>query len=132
MLQEWYPMEPTVGPPLPRWLGIYWPWYKMKPAEAIPLPPSEEARVVPLPPQPGITFPEMEWYWTGTEWKTRMRPEFEAISRWPGIVGGTPASCGYQWDETRQGWIGPDGVTFVSKSDIPAWDSYIPPYIVPP
>lgn len=26
-LEEWAPMEPEKGPPLPKWLGIYWPWY---------------------------------------------------------------------------------------------------------
>jgi hypothetical protein len=27
-IEEWFPMEPTLGPPLPKWLEIYWPWYK--------------------------------------------------------------------------------------------------------
>lgn len=27
-LEDWLPQEPTVGPPLPRWLNIFWPWYK--------------------------------------------------------------------------------------------------------
>lgn len=27
-LEDWMPMEPDKGPPLPRFLGIYWPWYK--------------------------------------------------------------------------------------------------------
>jgi len=33
--ENWLPMEPYKGPPLPRFLDIYWPWYKPKP----PLPP---------------------------------------------------------------------------------------------
>lgn len=27
-LQDWFPMSPVVGPPLPKWLGVSWPWYK--------------------------------------------------------------------------------------------------------
>jgi hypothetical protein len=27
-LEEWEPMPPDKGPPLPKWMGIYWPWYK--------------------------------------------------------------------------------------------------------
>jgi len=27
-LENWLPMEPTMGPPLPRFLNILWPWYK--------------------------------------------------------------------------------------------------------
>ncbi|GAI18770.1 unnamed protein product, partial [marine sediment metagenome] len=25
-LEDWMPMPPELGPPLPRYLGIYWPW----------------------------------------------------------------------------------------------------------
>ena len=27
-LEDWLPMEPGMGPPLPRFLGLTWPWYK--------------------------------------------------------------------------------------------------------
>ena len=27
-LWEFLPMPPEIGPPLPRFLGFYWPWYK--------------------------------------------------------------------------------------------------------
>jgi len=27
-LENWLPMPPDMGPPLPRWLGIFWPGYK--------------------------------------------------------------------------------------------------------
>jgi hypothetical protein len=27
-IEEWYPMPLNMGPPLPKWLGITWPWYK--------------------------------------------------------------------------------------------------------
>jgi len=27
-LENWLPMEPAMGPPLPRFLNIFWPWYK--------------------------------------------------------------------------------------------------------
>ncbi len=26
--EEWQPMPPNMGPPLPKFLNIYWPWYK--------------------------------------------------------------------------------------------------------
>ena len=28
MLEDWLPMGPGLGPPLPKFLGIYWPWAK--------------------------------------------------------------------------------------------------------
>jgi len=34
-LEEWAPMPPDQGPPLPRFLNILWPWYKEE------LPPEE-------------------------------------------------------------------------------------------
>lgn len=33
-LEEWLPTPPMIGPPLPIWMGITWPWYK----EAAPPP----------------------------------------------------------------------------------------------
>ncbi|MBA7684486.1 hypothetical protein ES703_92882 [subsurface metagenome] len=30
-IEDFIPMPPNMGPPLPRWLVIYWPWYKEKP-----------------------------------------------------------------------------------------------------
>jgi hypothetical protein len=36
-LQDWLPMSPMEGPPLPRFLGINWPWYK----EGAPPPPPQ-------------------------------------------------------------------------------------------
>ncbi len=30
-LEGWMPMEPSKGPPLPRFLQIFWPWYKEEP-----------------------------------------------------------------------------------------------------
>jgi hypothetical protein len=27
-LEDWFPMSPLVGPPLPKWLALTWPWYK--------------------------------------------------------------------------------------------------------
>lgn len=27
-LEDWFPMSPLAGPPLPRWMGTTWPWYK--------------------------------------------------------------------------------------------------------
>ncbi len=32
-LEDWWPTSPLVGPPLPKWLGIYWPWYTPPGAE---------------------------------------------------------------------------------------------------
>ncbi len=30
-LEEWLPMPPDMGPPLPEFLNIYWPWYEVPP-----------------------------------------------------------------------------------------------------
>lgn len=27
-LEDWVPMSPLAGPPLPLWMHLYWPWYK--------------------------------------------------------------------------------------------------------
>ena len=35
-LENWLPMEPAKGPPLPKFLNIFWPWYKEKPPEVPP------------------------------------------------------------------------------------------------
>jgi len=37
-LEDWLPISPLVGPPLPRFLGISWPWYKppLIPPEELP------------------------------------------------------------------------------------------------
>ncbi len=32
-LEDWWPTSPLVGPPLPKWLGIFWPWYTPPGAE---------------------------------------------------------------------------------------------------
>lgn len=29
VLEEWWPASPSVGPPLPKWMGILWPWYRV-------------------------------------------------------------------------------------------------------
>ena len=29
-IESWFPMSPIQGPPLPRFLGLLWPWYKIK------------------------------------------------------------------------------------------------------
>ncbi|MBA7714185.1 hypothetical protein ES703_123202 [subsurface metagenome] len=27
-IEDWMPMSPLIGPPLPRWMQVTWPWYK--------------------------------------------------------------------------------------------------------
>lgn len=58
-IENWLPTAPALGPPLPRFLGIYWPWYK-------PLPePPEEGVVV------GLINPPSEatmWQLVLTDW----------------------------------------------------------------
>lgn len=39
-LEEWYPASPLVGPPLPKWLKVAWPWYKEEGVPG-PVPPPE-------------------------------------------------------------------------------------------
>jgi len=38
-LEDWFPTSPLVGPPLPKWMGLTWPWYK---EEEIPEKPPPE------------------------------------------------------------------------------------------
>lgn len=32
-LDEWFPTSPLAGPPLPKWMSIFWPWYEAPGAE---------------------------------------------------------------------------------------------------
>lgn len=48
-LENWLPMEPAMGPPLPRFLNIFWPWYK----PPLPEPPAEGVVVGLLNPPSG-------------------------------------------------------------------------------
>lgn len=47
-LEDWIPMSPTMGPPLPRFLEIYWPWYEIEepPEEPPPEEPPEKPTFV--------------------------------------------------------------------------------------
>lgn len=46
-IEEWMPVPPDMGPPLPRWLAIYWPWHKWELAYAVEYP--EEITILPSP-----------------------------------------------------------------------------------
>lgn len=37
--EEWVPMSPLMGPPLPKWMDITWPWYKEVAPPPVPVPP---------------------------------------------------------------------------------------------
>ncbi len=37
-LEDWLPQEPQMGPPLPKWLGLTWPWYKKEVPEVYTCP----------------------------------------------------------------------------------------------
>ena len=42
------------------------------------------------------------------------------------FVGGTPGSCGYLWDEERNGWHRPwDPDSFIPAAEKPDWDEFI-------
>ena len=45
-LENWFPMDPVKGPPLPRFLNIHWPWYKQ--GEEPPPEPPETGVVIGL------------------------------------------------------------------------------------
>lgn len=49
-LENWMPMEPAKGPPLPSFLGLYWPWYT--PALPPVAPPEEKPPPIPSPGEP--------------------------------------------------------------------------------
>ncbi len=41
------------------------------------------------------------------------------------IIGGTPGSCGFQWDAERNGWHRPwDPDSFIPASEKPEWDQF--------
>jgi hypothetical protein len=46
-MSDWLPMMPQVGPPLPRKLRIYWPWFK---TGASPLPLVQPSPLIQPPP----------------------------------------------------------------------------------
>lgn len=60
-LENWMPMSPEMGPPLPRSVGIYWPWYKPAIPEVVRLPPAVPVAAPPIvvapPAAPVIAYP---------------------------------------------------------------------------
>ncbi len=58
-LADWLPQDPTLGPPLPRFLGIYWPWLQGGEAGLPLLPMPKETRYISsaevVTPQPALT-----------------------------------------------------------------------------
>lgn len=43
------------------------------------------------------------------------------------LIGGTPGSCGYQWDADRNGWHRPwDADSFIPAEQKPEWREFIP------
>jgi len=75
-LEDWQPMPPEMGPPLPRSIGIYWPWYKVAvpPLEVVPpavpvvappvvpviVAPPAAPPVIAYPPYPPVAYPPVE------------------------------------------------------------------------
>ena len=59
-IENWLPMEPAKGPPLPRFLNILWPWYKLP----LPEPPEKGVIVGLRNPPSGATM----WTLTLTDW----------------------------------------------------------------
>lgn len=57
---DWFPMEPQKGPPLPRFLELYWPWYK--PSVPTPPPGTTPVEPAPAPMPPGMTPEQQEIY----------------------------------------------------------------------
>lgn len=64
-LEDWMPMSPAEGPPFPRSMGVYWPWYKVAvpPLEVVPpavpvaVPPVVPVIVAPPAAPPVIAYP---------------------------------------------------------------------------
>lgn len=64
-LEDWMPMPPEMGPPLPRSMGITWPWYKLAvpvpevapPAVPVVAPPVVPVIVAPPAAPPVIAYP---------------------------------------------------------------------------
>ena len=70
-IEDWVLMSPMQGPPLPRFLGIFWPWIKEE------LPPGEIPPEEPPPEEPvlhpftfGIPDAQLVTYEDATAWKT--------------------------------------------------------------
>lgn len=74
-LEEWYPMEPQYGPPLPRWLNIFWPWYK-----------------APTPPPPGLA----SLYGKVTDFVSGVAVPSAAVSL-DSVSGATDSNGNYQF-----------------------------------
>lgn len=56
-IENWMPMSITMGPPLPKSMGIYWPWYVAKALPSPPVPvPSPPVPVPPTPSPPSLAL----------------------------------------------------------------------------
>ncbi len=59
-IQDWLPISPLEGPPLPKFLGLTWPWYKATLTIPAPLPPLPETPITlpyPSPTPPPAPVP---------------------------------------------------------------------------
>ncbi|MFO8009731.1 MAG: META domain-containing protein [Dehalococcoidia bacterium] len=53
--------------------------------------------------------------------------EQKELGNGDGLIGGTPASCGYAWDGERGGWHRPwDENSFIPADEKPEWKRFIP------
>lgn len=136
-LEEFSPMPPNMGPPLPRSMKVYWPWYKpLLPPEEIapPIPPE-----VPEPPAGyyslyvyivgnGTVTPSSRNYLAGSVVTLTARPGAEAeFDHWAGDAAGTSTMVNVTMNR-------PKSVTAYFKAVVPTppYEEAPPPEEVPP
>lgn len=136
--EKWWPMEPQKGPPLPRSMKFYWPWYKppvVPPEEAPPVPPEE----IPTPPPGyhylyiytvgnGIVTPSSGNYLVGSTITLTAIPRAEAeFDHWAGDVAGTSTMVNITMNRSK-------AVTAYFKAIVPTppYEEAPPPEEIPP
>ena len=94
-LEDWLPMSPMEGPPLPRFLVIYWPWYEEKPTETF--------RLAVFKVGNGTVTPGSADYQAGTTVTLTAAPDTGAVfDHWSGDVTGTNPTVNILIDRDKE------------------------------
>jgi len=122
-LENWLPMEPQLGPPLPRFLNIYWPWYK-------PAPPAEPGEVTVALKNAPTGSTGWDLYLYGANGGLRRRENLDATEPaiWDDIVAGE-----FPFQITIDVWKerpAPENLLHHAQSRFPDYMNYYPDLLI--